>query len=150
MIYDSIENIKTYSDISDDIRIGLEFLLSANSNIANGIHQLSPRVKAIVSEYETRLQNENGFEAHRQFIDIQCTLRGQERIAYLPIAKLREIKSYSEEEDVAFYEADTKSQEVVIGNGYFAIFFPQDGHMPQLCLDVPMAVKKVVVKVLID
>lgn len=26
-------------------------------------------------------------------------------------------------------------------------FFPQDGHMPQLCVDEPKMVKKVVVKV---
>jgi beta-galactosidase beta subunit len=36
---------------------------------------------------------------------------------------------------------------MLIGDDYFAIFFPQDGHMPQLCIDVPAPVKKVVVKV---
>ena len=34
-----------------------------------------------------------------------------------------------------------------IGNGCFAVFYPQDGHMPCLCVDGPMKVKKVVVKV---
>ena len=37
--------------------------------------------------------------------------------------------------------------EMTIGNGYFAVFYPQDGHMPQLCIDEPRMVKKVVVKV---
>ena len=36
---------------------------------------------------------------------------------------------------------------MTIGGGYFAIFFPQDGHMPQLSVDEPMMVKKVVVKI---
>ncbi len=148
MIYDSITNIETYAGISDDIRTGLEFLRDAKSDMSNGVYQFSPRVKAIVSEYETKSQNENGFEAHRQYIDIQCTLQGLERIACLPIEMLKETTPYSEETDAALYTSPAiHPQEMTIGNGYFAIFFPQDGHMPGLCADVPMKVKKVVVKV---
>ena len=49
--------------------------------------------------------------------------------------------------DAAFYAADLKPQEMTISDGYFAVFFPQDGHMPQLCVDKPMKVKQVVIKV---
>lgn len=65
----------------------------------------------------------------------------------MPIERLIETKSYSEEKDAAFYEVNSQTPEMTIGNGYFAIFFPQDGHMPQLCVDEPIKVKKVVVKV---
>lgn len=149
MIYDNIQNLETYSAISEDIRIGLEFLRDAMPDMANGVYQLSPRVKAIVSEYETKPQNENGYEAHRQYIDIQCTLKGQERIACLPIEKLTETKPYSEEGDCALYSIDTIHQPSYLNlqSGYFAIFFPQDGHMPGLCSASPEPVKKVVVKV---
>lgn len=41
-----------------------------------GVHELSPRVKAIVSEYTTKEENANGYEAHRRFIDIQYLLKG--------------------------------------------------------------------------
>ena len=34
-----------------------------------------------------------------------------------------------------------------MGNGYFAILYPQDGHMPQLSVTAPVMVKKVVIKV---
>ena len=37
--------------------------------------------------------------------------------------------------------------EFTIGNGYFVILFPQDGHMPQLFVNKPSSVKKIVVKV---
>ena len=148
MIYDSITNIETYAGISDDIRTGLEFLRDVKSDMSNGVYQLSPRVKAIVSEYETKPQNENGYEAHRQYIDIQCTLQGLERVACLPIEMLKETTPYSKETDAALYISPSiQPQEMTIGNGYFAIFFPQDGHMPGLCADVPTKVKKVVVKV---
>ena len=149
MIYDNIKNLDTYSAISEDIRIGLEFLRDAKPDIENGVYQLNPRVKVIVSEYETKPHNENGYEAHRQYIDIQYTLKGQERIACLPIEKLTETKPYSEEGDCALYSADTIHQPSYLNlqPGYFTIFFPQDGHMPGLCSASPEPVKKVVVKV---
>ena len=149
MIYDKIDNLETYAGISEDIRIGLEFLRDAKPDMANGVYQLNPRVKAIVSEYETKPQNENGFEAHRQYIDIQYTLKGQERVACLPIEKLTETKPYSEEGDCALYSAATIHQPSYLSlqPGYFAIFFPQDGHMPGLCTTTPESVRKVVVKV---
>ena len=149
MIYDKIDNLETYAGISEDIRIGLEFLRDARPDMANGVYQLNPRVKAIVSEYETKPQNENGFEAHRQYIDIQYTLKGQERVACLPIEKLTETKPYSEEGDCALYSSATipHPSYLILQPGYFAIFFPQDGHMPGLCATTPESVRKVVVKV---
>ena len=147
MIYDKLDNIDVYKGLSEDLYEGLAFLRQATPDIANGVYQLNPRVKAIVSEYETRTENECGFEAHRRFIDIQCTLRGIEKVCCHPIEKLTETTPYNEENDAALYSADVQSQEMVIGDGYFAVFFPQDGHMPQLCLGQPMPVKKVVVKV---
>lgn len=146
MIYDKIDNLETYAGIFEDIRMGLEWLCDMNPNIENGVYQINPRVKAIVSEYETKMENENGYEAHRKNIDIQYLLSGEERIACLPIERLKETKAYNEETDAAFYSADLMPQEMTIGNGYFAIFFPQDGHMPQLCVDKPKKVKKVVIK----
>ena len=150
MIYDKIDNLETYAGISEDIRMGLEWLCDMNPNIENGVYQINPRVKAIVSEYTTKEINEHDYEAHRKNIDIQYLLSGEERIACLPIERLKETKAYNEETDAAFYSADLMPQEMTIGNGYFAIFFPQDGHMPQLCADKPMKVKKVVIKVEIE
>lgn len=147
MIYDHLTNIHTYQGISNDISSGLTFLQQLKPDIEIGVYQISPRVKAIVSEYETKVKNEVGYEAHRKNIDIQYLLKGSERIACLPIEKLKETKSYSEEKEAAFYTSDSKPLEMTIGNGFFTIFFPQDGHMPQLCVGKPEMVKKVVIKV---
>ena len=147
MIYDNLSNIDLYKGLSTDIYTGLLFLNQAKPDIENGTYLLNPRVKVIVSEYETKKVNEYGYEAHKRFVDIQYVLNGEEKVSCLPIEKLKETKVYSEEIDAAFYVADNKPQEMVIGNGYFAIYHPQDGHMPQLCVDEPQLVKKVVVKV---
>lgn len=84
MIFDHITNLSTYKTLSADIFEGLHFLQQVSPDIAIGTYQINPRVKAIVSEYETKVKNEVGYEAHRKNIDIQYLLRGEERIACLP------------------------------------------------------------------
>lgn len=147
MVYDKIDNIETYKGLSEEVYEGLKFLLQAQPDIENGVHVINPRVKAIVSEYETKAVNENGYEAHRKFIDIQYLLKGTEKNCCLPIEKLKETKAYKEKIDAAFYEAEIPAQELMLGDGYFAIYWPQDGHMPCLTLDGAEKVKKVVIKV---
>lgn len=148
MIYDKIDNIEIYAGISEDIRLGLEWLRDVNLEIEKDVYELSPRVKAIVSEYTTKEVNENGYEAHRDYIDIQYLLKGSEKICCLPLEYLKETKAYRAEIDAAFYEeTNLKSQELLIGNGYFAVFYPQDGHMSGLYFDYLDTVKKIVVKV---
>lgn len=148
MIYDKIDNFEIYAGISEDIRLGLEWLRDVNPDIEKGVYELSPRVKAIVSEYTTKEVNENGYEAHREYIDIQYLLKGSEKICCLPLEYLIETKPYNKEIDAAFYvEAGVKNQELLIGNGYFSIFYPQDGHMPGIVVITSQIVKKIVIKI---
>lgn len=148
MVYDKIDNIEIYKGLSTDIYEALKFLQNATPDTAPGIYQITPRVKAIVSEYETKPQNQNGYEAHRQYIDIQYLITGEEKINSLPLEYLKETKAYNQDIDAAFYEeANVRPQELLMGNGYFAILYPQDGHMPQLSVTAPVMVKKVVIKV---
>lgn len=148
MIYDKIDNLGIYAGISEDIHLGLEWLRDADPNIEKGVYEISPRIRAIVSEYTTKGTNENGYEAHRDYIDIQYLLMGREKICCLPLEYLKETKAYNPEIDAAFYvEAGICPQNLHLGNGYFACFFPQDGHMPCLSISVAKVVKKVVIKV---
>ena len=151
MVYDKIDNIESYKRLSEDIYLGLVFLKNVSLDTEIGVHELNSRVKAIVSDYETKINNEYGYEAHREYIDIQYLIRGEEVVCYLPLEYLNEVKPYNKENDAAFYvESGVKPLELMLGNGYFAIFYPQDGHMPQLCIEKPMKVKKVVVKVKVE
>lgn len=151
MIYDKLDNIELYKGISDDIYAGLQYLRVIDADIVAGTYQITPRVKAIVSEYETKAENIYGFETHCKNVDIQYLIKGEEKISSLPLEYLKESKAYDEEIDAAFYvERGIKPQELLLGNGYFAILFPQDGHMPQLCVNEARNVKKKVVKIQIE
>ena len=165
MIYDKIKNIELYKGLSDDIYAGLKYLKEMSPDIAPGTYEINPRVKAIVSEYTTKLENEKGYEAHQKNIDIQYLLKGTEKIACLPVDELQEIQSYNPDTDAAFYESNLRPSTSDLRPltsdlrpltfdlrplTSFALFFPQDAHMPQLCIDTPEEVKKVVIKVKIS
>jgi len=148
MIYDKIKNIELYKGLSDDIYAGLKYLKEMSPDIAPGTYEVNPRVKAIVSEYTTKTINENGYEAHQKNIDIQYLLKGTEKIACLPVDELQETQPYNPDTDAAFYESNLRpSTSDLRPLTSFALFFPQDAHMPQLCIDTPEEVKKVVIKV---
>lgn len=147
MIYDKLDNFEIYATISEDMHVALEYLRQVSPDVENGIYELTPRVKAIISEYSTKQVNENGYEAHRQYIDIQCPIKGLEKVHCLPLEMLDEIKPYNDGIDAAFFQTNKKPVEMTIGNGFFAVFFPQDGHMPQLCLESPAMIKKITLKI---
>lgn len=158
MIYDKIKNIELYKGLSDDIYAGLKYLKEMSPDIAPGTYEINPRVKAIVSEYTTKTINEHGYEAHQKNIDIQYLLKGTEKIACLPVDELQETQPYDEDTDAAFYESNLRPSTSDLRPltfdlrplTSFALFFPQDAHMPQLCIDTPEEVKKVVIKVKIS
>jgi YhcH/YjgK/YiaL family protein len=150
MVIDNIKNADIYKGISEDIYAGLKYLQNVDSGIELGTYIINDRVKAIVSEYQTLETFERGYEAHKHVIDIQMPVRGLERVKWSPISGMNINIPYSEEQDRTFFK-DPHSQgiQVDIGNGIFAIMFPEDGHSPQHYIDKPELIKKITIKVAI-
>ncbi len=150
MILDKLENIEIYKGLSSDIYEGLKFIKAADKNIEIGVYPINERVKAIVSEYETIENFDRGYEAHRHVIDIQYPIIGLERIKWSPVDEMKVNIPYEIEYDRTFYiEPHKQGTHVDIGNGFFAIMFPNDGHGPQHYVDKPELIKKITIKVAI-
>lgn len=149
MIYDHIKNIETYKGVSEDIYAGLKFLTEVNKDIAVGTYPINERVKAIVSEYPTVECFERGYEAHHHVIDIQYPIRGLERVKWSPTDNMDVNIPYDEVKDRTFYKNPDPvvGTEITIGNGFFGIMFPQDGHSPQHLVGKSEVIKKITVKV---
>lgn len=148
MIYDNIKNIERYQGLSGDIYDGLRYLTSIDDSIENGVHQITDNVKAIVSEYETKEANPNGFEAHREYLDIQYLVSGKEIIKCIPIDDLVVVRDYDEANDYLLFSDNVNNTlDFLLGEGYFTLLYPDDAHEPQLCDGKPMPVKKVVIKI---
>ncbi len=148
MIVDQLKNIDTYKEISEDIYAGLKFLANATHDIALGTYPINERVKAIVSEYPTVENFERGYEAHKHVIDIQYPILGVERVKWSPIEEMEVNIPYDEAKDRTFYKnPSAMGTHVDIGQGIFAVMFPQDGHAPQHYVEKPEVIKKITVKV---
>lgn len=167
MIYDNIRNMSQYKGLSDALDTALDFIASAELPMDNGTTLLPHGVKAIVSEYVTKPVASVGFdvegsvasvgepveppkqyEAHIKYADVQFLLAGSEDIRCCPIELLEPMGEYDEAGDCRFYvEQPGSGFSLRLGAGYFAVLFPDDGHMPGLAVGKPEAVKKLVVKV---
>ncbi|HNQ68846.1 MAG TPA: YhcH/YjgK/YiaL family protein [Bacteroidales bacterium] len=148
MILDTLQNIETYKNISKDIYEGLKFIANAKHDIKIGDYFINDNVKAIVSEYWTVESFERGYEAHKHVIDIQYPIIGLERIKWSPIIGMDVNTPYEIEKDRTFYKNPLpQGTHVDIGNGIFAIMFPQDGHSPQHYVNKPEFIKKITIKV---
>ncbi len=148
MILGQLDHIDTYKHISSDIYAGLEFLKNAKEDIAPGTYPINDNVKAIVTEYSTVENFERGYEAHNHVIDIQYSIKGLERIKWSPIKGMNVNIPYDPVKDRTFYKDPYEyGTEVIIGNGVFAIMFPEDGHGPQHYVGKPEMIKKITIKV---
>ena len=107
------------------------------------------KIFALVSEYETEPEEKRRPEAHRQYIDIQYVVSGEEKIVAGPLAAAGEIaQPYSAAKDIEFYQALKQETDIVLTPGMFAVFFPWDVHKPNCNTGkLPVRVRKVVLKI---
>ena len=148
MVVDTLKNIEIYKGLSPDIYAGLKFLVNAKSNIELGVYLINNNVKAIVSSYETVDEFVRGYESHKNVIDIQYPIIGLERVKWSPIAEMEINIPYDPEKDRSFYKKPSKQgTHVDIGNGIFAIMFPEDGHGPQHKINDKKVIKKITIKI---
>ncbi len=148
MVVDTLKNIEQYKGLSPDIYAGLQFLANAKSEIELGIYQINKNVKAIVSSYTTVDKFERGYESHKNVIDIQYPIIGLERVKWSPIENMNVNIPYDESKDRTFFKDPSKQgTHVDIGNGIFAIMYPEDGHGPQHKVNQKELIKKITIKV---
>ena len=148
MILDSLDNIDTYKNFSNDIYLGLKYLKNLSSDVDLGVYVLSDKVKVIVDEYKTIEQFKDGYESHKNVIDIQYPIIGVEKILWSPINNMDINIPYNSKKDTTYFKSPSKQGlDVVIGNNIFVIMFPHDGHSPQHYIVSSEKIKKVTVKV---
>ena len=86
-------------------------------------------------------------EAHRRYIDIQCSLAGSDVIGWKPLLTCSNpVQAYDEKKDVQLF-LDSPDSWVTIPQGNFGIFYPEDAHAP---MGADGAIHKIVVKVAVD
>lgn len=147
MILDTLSNYKIYSKLSERLAMAFEYIVQTDFiELESGKYIVEPdTIFALVQEYDTK--EEGKLESHYAYIDIQYMIKGSERIGFA-LLNNQEIISKNIEKDIVFYKGEASYLQ--LDAGMFAVFFPQDLHMPCIKLHKTAKVKKVVVKVKIE
>lgn len=101
-----------------------------------------------VQEYETKPREEKEFEGHQKYIDIQFIISGREEMEVCDISRMEVITEYDGTKDVQFFAPKGETAKLTLQAGDYAIFFPDDIHMPGVSPNGEnVTVKKIVAKV---
>lgn len=146
MIKDSINNAETYYNISENLKKGFEWIKSNDlKNMPDGRYEISDKIYANLQSYLTK--DDAPYEAHRDYIDIQYMVIGEELSGVTGYSNCSKTEVYNKEKDIEFLKCDSKEEFFRIKEGEFFVFFPHDAHKPAIKINENKNVKKVIVKV---
>ena len=151
MIIDNVNNLQQYFNGSWLVEL-LDFYQKIDIHTSNGNYVIleNDLLFCKVMTYNTKTE---GFitESHREYIDFQVLLSGQERLDIYHPANLLVKKPYELETDCTFYEYPeliVPDASIYLKPELIAVLFPQDAHATQMTIGSnPSSLKKAVFKV---
>lgn len=144
MVVDSLDNLLSYVSLHPRFTKAFDFIRQLDfSKLKAGRIVVDEDIYINVDEVSLRPVEGARYETHDEYIDIQIPLTVNENVGYIERSLLGEPVEVREGKDIAFYDAPlATSFDLRVGS--FAIFFPQDAHMPILGEGMT---KKIVMKV---
>lgn len=149
MILDVLDNSDRYLSLNKGFTKAFEFLKRPDlKELAEGKYEIDgENVFATIAKTPGRKQDEGQLETHKRYIDIQLVLGGTDNMGWKPEKRCeRPAGPYDQEKDFQFY-LDRPEAWLATKDGTFAIFFPEDGHLPLIADE---KLHKVVVKIAVD
>ncbi len=132
MIIDDIENLNQYYNLNINFNQIEKFLKVNNlSELPQGRYNLIKDYDYVnIDICKAREVKEAKLESHKKYIDLQLLISGSESMGWKPTSTCKQITSpYSAEKDFQFF-ADEPDIFFNLKIGKFAVFFPEDAHMP--------------------
>lgn len=126
---------------------GLEEAMQAVAEITDWTPRtipLSGGNKILVQQSTTKDAATQQVETHRNFLDIQYLVKGEEVVGWAPTWSLTPAAEYNETKDKQMFTGDVDF--LRIREGYCYVVYPEDGHMPGVHLDQPQTYTKLVIK----
>ena len=146
MIIDYIKNSSDYYDVLPGFQEGMEFALSLREKSAGRYEK--GEMFAMVQEGVTENLEDGNFEAHKNYVDVQIVVDGEELVEWEDVSNLLEVTPYNPQKDVAFSKG--KGQIVNVKKDMFYLVFPHDAHKPCRHNEIPTIYKKIVLKLKVN
>jgi YhcH/YjgK/YiaL family protein len=131
MIFDELENLEKYSCVPKIGQIAKYLKETDVFKLETGDKEIEGRdlyVKAL--KYFPKKAEENKFEIHKKYADVQIMFKGTEKMQTTNRQNLIKLKGYDEKRELEFFDAEKDISDIVIRAGEFIIFLPQDVHKP--------------------
>lgn len=84
------------------------------------------------------------FEAHRDYLDVQYIVEGEETVGWAPLDNVTPTVEFNTEKDIGRYTGQAQFIRIPAGTCYVA--YPEDAHMPGVTLDKERPARKLVFK----
>lgn len=152
MILDKIKNKHLYQNIHERFSEVFRYIDETDfSKLPQGKTDIKgDEIFVLGNEYTTKENELNVLEAHRKYIDLQYMIDGTETIEYEVLDGHEFHKEYDEEGDYSLFTPN-EPMKLTLSSGEFAIFYPQDLHLPGIVFNGRSEkIKKLVFKILID
>jgi biofilm protein TabA len=149
MILDVLENAHRYLILNKGFAKAFEFLSRLDlKELPVDKYEIDGNlIYALVAIDPGREKEDAQLETHEKYIDIQLILEGIDKMGWRPKASCKlPSGEYDQEMDLQFF-ADEPEAWLSTRSGAFAIFFPEDAHMPLISSG---ELHKVVVKIAVN
>ena len=149
MIVDVLKNAETYYGVHPRFAKSFETIKEFIKNPKpDGKYEIDGKnIFVIVSSYKTAPNDNISWEAHDRYIDIQCLLKGKEIQWGINRDGLEVTDPMDTSKDVGFFKFDGRGTPAYLEPETFAVFFPEDAHIPGCMAGEPTDNQRIIVKI---
>lgn len=149
MIVGNIHHLQSW--LPEELRQAIEYI-KANVTEATekGKHEIDgSRLFYLISEDMTEPFEKRRAEYHACYLDIQIVLKGQEGMTFSVLPAGKPDTDWLADKDIAFLAEGEQEKTLILNEGDFVVFYPQEVHKPLCAVGTPAPVRKAVVKLLV-
>ncbi len=150
MIIADLKSLTPYKALSRNMELAIDYLGEIDfETMEDGKYPVvGDDIYVVVSTYATREHGESKYEVHRNYIDIQCLISGEELIYCNEFCRMEADGDYNPPNDKQNLKDQTGEVAIHLKPGMAAVFYPNDAHKACCRLrNEPQKVRKLLVKV---
>ncbi|AGH80060.1 mannitol dehydrogenase [Psychromonas sp. CNPT3] len=148
MLFGNVRQLELVAYTHKNISLWIkEALIIAQSN-NDGKHSIGDEgVFVVLASVTTEPEADRKAEFHREHIDIQILLEGEERLGYSNTLSVEDKARIPAEDDLYFVDDVENENFVNLKSGDYALFYPGQIHRPLCAIDQVVAIRKAIIKI---
>lgn len=139
---------ETNDNLEERIQSAVKYLQQITVNEASlGKYEVDSGFYYCIQRYQTKEEKNCRLESHRQYVDVQIMVQGQEAMDLADISRLEVQEEYDQVTDVLFWNLPKRMARTVLRQGDYIILYPENAHRGAIQINGAKDVVKIVGKV---